>query len=94
MKDVDERADRNAEVVPHRVQRIVPLSHEVARGGVGAEHALRELVGGAARAVRLDVATPGGFNGFAGTGWPAQFAQDSPQPGEAELWTDVLVETE
>ena len=34
------------------------LLDEVARGRVRAEHALREPVGGRARAVRLDVAAP------------------------------------
>ena len=55
-EDVDERADRDAEVVADLAERRMLLRDEVVRGRVRPEHALRDLVGRASRAVRLDVA--------------------------------------
>jgi hypothetical protein len=40
---------------------------------------------------RVDVATPGGFNGFAGTGWPAQFAQDWRAFAAEQRWVCAYV---
>ena len=59
MEDVDERADRDSEVVPHPVERPCRCSTRSCAVASGAEHAPGERVGCPARAVRLDVTAPG-----------------------------------
>ena len=60
-EDVDERADRHAEVVADLAERAVALAslQVVRRCASGAEHAPREPVDRDAGAVRLDVPAPG-----------------------------------
>ena len=58
-EDVDERPDRDAEVVPDRLERRVVLLDQVVRGRLGTDQFLRGARRGRAGAVRLDVAAPG-----------------------------------